>query len=86
MGNAPDTTAREITALVESLRQKYGLGSRPERTTLTKSWKSPQLQLNLSLENTMARTKTGTRRTGSTKKTQAAIRRAALIDVPPSVA
>src|SRR5580704_2131947 len=31
----------------------------------------------------MARTRTGTRRTGSTKKTQAAIRRAALIDIPP---
>jgi predicted enzyme related to lactoylglutathione lyase len=31
----------------------------------------------------MSRTRTGTRRTGSAKKTQAAIRRAALIDVPP---
>ena len=31
----------------------------------------------------MARTRTGTRRTGSTKKTQGAIRRAALIDLPP---
>src|ERR1700677_3626633 len=31
----------------------------------------------------MPRTRTGTRRTGSRKKTQAAIRRAALIDVAP---
>jgi DNA repair photolyase len=46
-GNAPDSYRQEITALVESLRQKYGLGSRPERTSLSKSWKSPQLQLTL---------------------------------------
>src|SRR5277367_919100 len=46
-GNAPDSYRKEITALVESLRQKYGLGSRPERTSLAKSWKSPQLQLTL---------------------------------------
>jgi DNA repair photolyase len=46
-GNAPDSYRKEITALVESLRQKYGLGSRPERTSLSKSWKSPQLQLTL---------------------------------------
>jgi hypothetical protein len=32
---------------VESLRRKYGLGSRPERMSLSKSWKSPQLQLTL---------------------------------------
>jgi DNA repair photolyase len=44
---APDEYRQEITALVESLRQKYGLGSRPERTSLSKSWKSPQLQLTL---------------------------------------
>ena len=46
-GNAPDSYRKEITALVERLRQKYGLGSRPERTSLSKSWKSSQLQLTL---------------------------------------
>ena len=43
-GNAPESYRREITALVESLRVKYGLGSRPASA---KSWKSPQLQLAL---------------------------------------
>jgi len=45
-GNAPDSYREEITALVRSLREKYGLGSRPQNPT-TKSWKSPQLQLDL---------------------------------------
>jgi DNA repair photolyase len=45
-GNAPDSYRREITELVESLRQKYGLGSRPQNAS-GKSWKSPQLQLSL---------------------------------------
>jgi DNA repair photolyase len=44
---APDEYRKEITALVESLRQKYGLGSRPERVSFSKSWKSPQLALDL---------------------------------------
>jgi len=43
-GNAPESYRQEITALVESLRVKYGLGSRPASA---KSWKSPQLQLAL---------------------------------------
>jgi DNA repair photolyase len=46
-GNAPDSYRREISALVQSLREKYGLGSRPQNAS-AKSWKSPQLQLNLS--------------------------------------
>jgi DNA repair photolyase len=45
-GNAPDSYRQEITALVEDLRQRYGLGSRPQNTS-AKSWKSPQLQLSL---------------------------------------
>src|SRR6202041_3870390 len=44
---APDEYRKEIGALVESLRQKYGLGSRPERVSFSKSWKSPQLALDL---------------------------------------
>src|SRR5580704_15860985 len=44
---APDEYRKEISALVESLRQKYGLGSRPERVSFSKSWKSPQLALDL---------------------------------------
>jgi DNA repair photolyase len=44
---APDAYRKEITALVESLRQKYGLGSRPERISFSRSWKSPQLALDL---------------------------------------
>ncbi|MFZ3214633.1 MAG: radical SAM protein [Candidatus Acidiferrales bacterium] len=45
-GNAPDAYRKEITARVENLRRKYGLGSRPERTG-NRSWQSPQLQLAL---------------------------------------
>ena len=45
-GNAPDSYRKEITTLVEGLRDKYGLGSRPQGGT-AKSWKSPQLQLSL---------------------------------------
>jgi DNA repair photolyase len=45
-GNAPESYRKEISALVESLRMKYGLGSRPEGGS-AKSWKSPQLQLSL---------------------------------------
>ena len=47
-GNAPDAYRKEITARVENLRQKYGLGSRPDRGT-NRSWKSPQLQLGLGI-------------------------------------
>jgi DNA repair photolyase len=45
-GNAPDAYRQEISALVEGLRKKHGLGSRPQ-TASAKSWKSPQLQLGL---------------------------------------
>ena len=45
-GTAPDSYRTEISALVKSLREKYGLGSRPQEG-LAKSWKSPQLQLSL---------------------------------------
>jgi DNA repair photolyase len=45
-GNAPDGYRKEITARVENLRKKYGLGSRPDRGA-NHSWKSPQLQLGL---------------------------------------
>jgi len=45
-GNAPDGYRKEMTARVENLRQKYGLGSRPDRGA-NRSWKSPQLQLAL---------------------------------------
>jgi DNA repair photolyase len=45
-GNAPEAYREEITALVQSLREKYGLGSRPQHAS-AKSWKSPQLQLSL---------------------------------------
>ena len=47
-GNAPDAYRREITARVENLRQKYGLGSRPDRGE-NRSWKSPQMQLGLGI-------------------------------------
>jgi DNA repair photolyase len=45
-GGAPDSYRKEISALVEGLREKYGLGSRPQNPS-AKSWKSPQLQLSL---------------------------------------
>src|SRR5579863_1411 len=45
-GNAPDGYCKEITARVENLRQRYGLGSRPDRSA-NHSWNSPQLQLGL---------------------------------------
>jgi DNA repair photolyase len=47
-GNAPDAYRKEITARVENLRQKYGLGSRPDRGE-NRSWKSPQMQLGLGI-------------------------------------
>lgn len=43
-GNAPESYRKEITRLVEGLRQKYGLGSRPDRS-VDRAWHSPQLQL-----------------------------------------
>jgi DNA repair photolyase len=43
-GDAPEDYRREITERVRTLRRKYALGTRPERTG-TQSWQSPQLQL-----------------------------------------
>jgi hypothetical protein len=43
-GNAPESYRKEITRLVEGLRQKYGLGSRPDRAA-NRAWRSPQLEL-----------------------------------------
>jgi DNA repair photolyase len=43
-GNAPENYRKEITRLVEALRQKYALGSRPDRS-VDRAWHSPQLQL-----------------------------------------
>ena len=45
-GNAPESYRKEITDLVRSLREKYGLGSRPQNAS-ARSWKSPQLELSL---------------------------------------
>jgi DNA repair photolyase len=47
-GNAPDAYKKDLAARVENLRNKYGLGSRPDRS-INRAWRSPQLQL--SLEN-----------------------------------
>jgi DNA repair photolyase len=43
-GNAPENYRREMTARVEALRRKYGLGSRPQEPG-AQSWRSPQLEL-----------------------------------------
>jgi DNA repair photolyase len=45
-GNAPEEYRREIAGRVERLRQKYSLGSRPDRSG-TRPWHSPQMQLGL---------------------------------------
>ncbi len=45
-GDAPEEYRKRIKALVEGLRQKYGLGSRPQPRT-SESWHSPQLALAL---------------------------------------
>lgn len=45
-GNAPDAYKKELSARVEQLRAKYGLGSRPDRS-VNRAWRSPQLQLSL---------------------------------------
>ncbi len=41
---APESYRKEIAALVDSLRRKYGLSSRPQ-APLAQSWQSPQLEL-----------------------------------------
>jgi DNA repair photolyase len=46
-GYAPESYRKEISARFEALRKKYGLGSRPERRSAEKQWRSPQLALNL---------------------------------------
>lgn len=43
-GDAPEEYRKQISARVEGLRQKYGFGSRPERTGAA-PWRSPQMQL-----------------------------------------
>jgi DNA repair photolyase len=43
-GGVPETYGKEISARVEKLRRKYGLGLRT-RTDESRAWKSPQLQL-----------------------------------------
>ena len=45
-GNAPADYRAEISARVKRLREKYGLESRPQ-TGSAKSWRSPQMKLNL---------------------------------------
>jgi DNA repair photolyase len=45
-GNAPSSYREEITQRVRELRDRYGMGSRPDRGP-DRSWKSPQLQLML---------------------------------------
>jgi DNA repair photolyase len=46
-GDAPESYRKEISQRVEHLRRKYGLGSRPMRPETARSWRSPQLELNL---------------------------------------
>jgi len=48
-GYAPETYRKEMSALVRKLREKYGLGSRPE-STAGQVWQSPQIAINLSAE------------------------------------
>jgi DNA repair photolyase len=43
-GSVPERYSKEITARVENLRHKYGLGLRT-RTDESRAWKSPQMQL-----------------------------------------
>lgn len=49
-GDAPEDYRQEIAERVRRLRQKYGLGTRPERTG-ARPWQSPQLQLGLANAN-----------------------------------
>ncbi|MGA8037266.1 MAG: radical SAM protein [Candidatus Acidiferrales bacterium] len=46
-GNAPRSYREEVTERVRALREKYGMGSRPDRGP-DRSWKSPQMALSLS--------------------------------------
>jgi len=44
--DAPEAYRTEMAARVDGLRRKYGLGSRPQ-TPAARSWRSPQMQLEL---------------------------------------
>jgi len=46
-GDAPEAYRQEIKERVEHLRRKYGLGSRPKKPETIRSWRSPQLALDL---------------------------------------
>jgi DNA repair photolyase len=46
-GDAPEVYRKEISQRVEQLRRKYGLESRPKKPEKARSWRSPQLQLDL---------------------------------------
>jgi DNA repair photolyase len=46
-GYAPESYRKEISARFEALRRKYNLGSRPERRSAEKQWRSSQLALDL---------------------------------------
>jgi DNA repair photolyase len=46
-GDAPEAYRKEISQRVEQLRRKYGLESRPKKPEKVRSWRSPQLQLDL---------------------------------------
>jgi DNA repair photolyase len=48
-GYAPEAYRKEISARFEQLRRKHGLGSRPDRPSAEKRWRSPQLALELSV-------------------------------------
>lgn len=48
-GDAPEEYRKRIKELVDGLRRKYGLGSRPVPTS-TNSWHSPQLALSLGVD------------------------------------
>ena len=42
-GYAPEEYRKEISARFEQLRRKYGLSSRPDRSSAEKQWRTPQL-------------------------------------------
>ena len=44
-GYAPEPYRKEISARFQNLRKKYGLGSRPDRPSAQKQWRSPQISL-----------------------------------------
>ena len=48
-GYAPAEYRKEISGRFEHLRRKYALGSRPDRPSAEKQWRSPQLALELNV-------------------------------------